>query len=104
MTAPTALESAPPRTSTCSAVVAPAGNHPTTSTTTFVARMSVLSLLFQIEIDPSAPTLATTRLATVCPPAKLSDDARGRVSPVGHVVRYPPASVPVAVRLRMTAP
>jgi len=31
--------------------------------------------------------LATTRLATVCPAAKLSDDEFGRATPVGHVVR-----------------
>src|SRR5436190_20685717 len=65
--------------------------------------MSGVSLLFHIEIDPLAPTLATTRLATVCPAAKLSDDALGRGSPVGHVVRYPLASALATVRFTNTA-
>ena len=52
---------------------------------------------------PSAPTLAITRLATVCPGTKLRFDASGASVPAGNTVSQPPALGRVTATLRTTA-
>ena len=51
---------------------------------------------------PLAPTLATTRLGTVCAGPKFRFEDPGLVSPVGHTVRNPPTEGPVTVTLSTT--
>ena len=60
----------------------PSVNHPPTSTTTSVFPAPLLMLT-----APPVPSIAITRLGTVCPALKLRLDAPGTWVPAGNTVR-----------------